>query len=102
MGRWAEVYFTAPPENREEAVLALLQELKSETAAKPGESTPKSNFAAPDLARENVEQSDMPWPRDSFAVPPKPEWIEAIDQESLVCESCGQAVPRTQRFCGLW
>lgn len=28
MGRWAEVYFTAPPERREEAVLELLHELE--------------------------------------------------------------------------
>ncbi len=30
MGRWAEVYFTSPPENREQAVLDLLRELESE------------------------------------------------------------------------
>jgi hypothetical protein len=34
MGRWAEVYFTAPPEKREEAVLELLRELQGEKAAK--------------------------------------------------------------------
>jgi len=30
MGRWAEVYFTSPPEKREEAVLELLHELQAQ------------------------------------------------------------------------
>ena len=30
MGRWAEVYFTSPPESREQAVLELLRELEAE------------------------------------------------------------------------
>ncbi|HZQ93488.1 MAG TPA: zinc ribbon domain-containing protein, partial [Candidatus Sulfotelmatobacter sp.] len=30
MGRWAEVYFTSPPENREQAVLDLLRELEAD------------------------------------------------------------------------
>ncbi|HKU26664.1 MAG TPA: zinc-ribbon domain-containing protein [Candidatus Sulfotelmatobacter sp.] len=30
MGRWAEVYFTSPPETREQAVLELLRELEAE------------------------------------------------------------------------
>jgi hypothetical protein len=101
MGRWAEVYFTAPPENREEAVLALLRELRSETASKPEESIPNSNFASPDVSGENVAKSDAAPSRDSFEAPPKPNWIEAIEQKSVVCESCGQAVAKTQRFCGM-
>lgn len=32
MGRWAEVYFTSPPESREQAVLELLRELEAEKA----------------------------------------------------------------------
>jgi hypothetical protein len=31
LGRWAQVYFTSPPEKREEAVGELLRELKNET-----------------------------------------------------------------------
>lgn len=30
MGRWAEVYFTSPPESREQAVMELLRELEAE------------------------------------------------------------------------
>ena len=38
MGRWAEVYYTNPPERREEALLELLRELEAENPA--GEATP--------------------------------------------------------------
>jgi hypothetical protein len=31
LGRWAQVYFTSPPEKREQAVVDLLRELESET-----------------------------------------------------------------------
>src|SRR5580693_1285670 len=31
MGRWAEAYFTAPPEKREEAVSELLRELRNDS-----------------------------------------------------------------------
>lgn len=37
MGRWAEVYFTSPPENREQAVLELLRELEAEKSRHEGE-----------------------------------------------------------------
>src|ERR1035438_6585361 len=33
MGRWAEVYFTSPPEKREQAVHELLRELESQRAS---------------------------------------------------------------------
>jgi hypothetical protein len=51
MGRWAEVYFTSPPEKREAAVQELLRELQKEapapadSAAKAGERTPVETAA---------------------------------------------------------
>ena len=39
LGRWAEVYFTSPPEKREEAVGELLRELKRPKSS-PGPSAP--------------------------------------------------------------
>src|SRR5260370_33766690 len=35
MGRWAEVYFTSPPEKREQAVAELIRELKSLSPEEP-------------------------------------------------------------------
>jgi len=61
MGRWAEVYFTSPPEKRNQAVADLLRELKS---APPPESGP-----VPAIKNENREneiqalQSSLPSPR---------------------------------------
>jgi hypothetical protein len=50
MGRWAEVYFTSPPENREQAVLDLLRELEAEKSRR--ETTLASELAAvPPLVR---------------------------------------------------
>jgi hypothetical protein len=42
MGRWAEVYFKSPPENREQAVRELLQQLEAENAQREkSEATPR-------------------------------------------------------------
>jgi hypothetical protein len=42
MGRWAEVYFKSPPENREQAVRELLQQLEAENAQRGNDpSTPQ-------------------------------------------------------------
>jgi hypothetical protein len=50
MGRWAEVYFTTPPESREHAVLELLHELQADKARR--ESVLASELAAqPPLSR---------------------------------------------------
>jgi hypothetical protein len=50
MGRWAEVYFTTPPESREHAVLELLHELQADKARR--ESALASELAAqPPLSR---------------------------------------------------
>jgi hypothetical protein len=43
MGRWAEVYFTSPPEKREQAIQALLRELEAEPGA---EHNPESGDVA--------------------------------------------------------
>ena len=48
MGRWAEVYFTSPPEKREEAVLDLLRELEAETPTKNETTTAPKPAPAPE------------------------------------------------------
>jgi len=101
MGRWAEVYFTAAPEQREEAVLALLRELKDETSAKPTESPRTANFGLPHSAEENAGQPREFSSQDFAGTSPKLQPLEAIEQNSVVCESCGQAAAERQRFCGM-
>ncbi|MGA7906770.1 MAG: zinc-ribbon domain-containing protein [Candidatus Sulfotelmatobacter sp.] len=84
MGRWAEVYFTNPPDKREEAVLELLRELESDSGP------------APDIVQpvaEEMGQEDIGVRRVTVA----PQALE----EPGVCSSCGHANRSGQRFCGM-
>lgn len=59
LGRWAQVYFTSPPEKREQAVVDLLRELESETEPRPPrleESLPSVNPVVPRLICGNCQQ----------------------------------------------
>ena len=76
LGRWAEVYFTSPPEKREEAVEELLRELQGAP----------SNSASSDEPTAEVE----PVPQ---AVEPQP-YLQ-------ICGKCGQSYATPQRFCGM-
>ena len=79
LGRWAEVYFTSPPEKREKAVVELLRELQGESPSAGGdaESAPASGFRgqAPETA-ENREAA-------------------------VFCAECGSSCGPEQRFCGM-
>ena len=75
MGRWAEVYFTAPPEKREQAVLELLRELQGEPVpvdAAPPAFMPETSARVPEA-------------------PPVP----------VRCPWCGRENPASHRFCGM-
>ncbi len=74
MGRWAEVYFTSPPEKREEAVQELLRELQKEAAA-------PANGAAKADERTPVEA--------------------AAERPSPICPACLHRNRNDDRFCGL-
>jgi hypothetical protein len=100
MGRWAEVYFTAAPEHREEAVLALLRELESGNAAKPAETLSKASPMRIQFADESVPAPGQSSARNPGRAPLGLERIEPL-RKFAVCESCGQGVPETQRFCGM-
>jgi len=74
LGRWAHVYFTSPPEKREEAVEQLLRELKSGSSAATAE------------AHQPVENA-----------PFKP--ITEIRQQTF-CPACQGVNRAEERFCG--
>jgi hypothetical protein len=84
MGRWAEVYFTSPPEKREEAVLELLRELQGGTSDMPPVTS------VPDPGR--LRRTD-PTGEPNLIGEPEPEWA--------VCESCGGRNVIGNRFCGM-
>jgi len=75
LGRWAQVYFTSPPEKREEAVGELLRELESEA---PG--------AQPLMARSETRN-----------VRSQPHVAVA---QQLLCPVCQRSNKIGQRFCG--
>lgn len=79
MGRWAEVYFTAPPEKREEAVQALLRELESERAR---DRDSASLAFTPNSATEQI-----------------PSHVDSVPMR--VCESCSHRNSAEQKFCGM-
>ena len=59
LGRWAQVYFTSPPEKREQAVVDLLRELESESETRPPrlqQNIPAVNPVVPRLICKNCQQ----------------------------------------------
>jgi hypothetical protein len=90
MGRWAEVYFTSPPEKREEAVLNLLRELEEDASAPASSSIPQPRKVQAD---EGVEEL----PPHIFM--PLAQ-AQAMERELVPCQSCGTKNPAHQKFCG--
>ncbi len=82
LGRWAEVYFTSPPEKREEAVEELLRELKA---------TPGGTEAATESVTPRVSIQTQPFEPVESPLP-EPSWE---------CPDCGHRHANLQRFCGM-
>jgi len=95
MGRWAEVYFTSPPEKREQAVQELLHELERESSG--GEADAQSKDAASEsgqLAPGRFSEEA----RTSSAITPSP--AAPLREEFMQCVSCGRLALAEQKFCG--
>jgi rRNA maturation protein Nop10 len=78
--RWAEVYFSNPPERREQAISELLRELQEQKA--------QQRSAA-------AETSSVPHPEPSgiFSASNAPSFVR--------CKSCGHDNVMSERFCGM-
>lgn len=85
MGRWAEVYFTAAPEKREEAVLELLRELEAKNGG--GERPSKTEVTAAPRAGESSRESE--------------EALAATNSTLTHCQACGHDNPPSHQFCGM-
>jgi hypothetical protein len=85
MGRWAQVYFTSPPEKREQAIQELLRELEAEKSAR---------------AEAAVAASPVSEPKHESPVSPA---SPASDVERILvrCHACGRKNPSSQKFCGM-
>lgn len=107
MGRWAEVYFTSPPEKRAQAVSDLVRELTNQSTVRSGqpeaEDPPRTRWPVRERAtfdQETQERDELPVPR--FIEPPEPSLIpQEPAEESLVCDSCGHRNAAEQRFCSM-
>jgi hypothetical protein len=80
MGRWAEVYFTNPPEKRGQAISELLRELE--------------NVAPPPPAVQVIP--DEEWKRKA-----ETEWSTSANQPVRTCSACAHNNSAGQRFCGM-
>jgi hypothetical protein len=88
MGRWAEVYFTTPPEKRAQAVSDLLQELRRNS---PTESaTVQRKAKEKEKQEEEIAAAELP----RQAAP-------AIAEVRQTCSACDADNPSNQRFCGM-
>jgi hypothetical protein len=87
LGRWAQVYFTTPPEKREQAVVELLRELEGGN----------NNGAEQPDQRETHEPLDES-PRLKITEAPEPS---AAIVAPLVCPDCHHNYLLGQWFCGI-
>src|ERR1700688_110555 len=92
MGRWAEVYFTTPPEKRGQAISDLVRELQS----KP--STDSTSAGPPLERRPGIEE--MLGKQDVPAKQIRQPW-STIEEPRLTCPACSAKNPTRQRFCGM-
>src|SRR5260370_29800402 len=84
MGRWAEVYFTSPPEKREQAVAELIRELKSLSPEQPAPDDTTNDG----IAKDADEISEMT---------PAARAAEAL----RTCSVCAYKNSPGQNFCGM-
>jgi hypothetical protein len=87
MGRWAEVYFTSPPEKRGEAVAGLIRELGGRPATEP--------VADPHFQQEPTGRAEEV---DHDPVPLEPS---SSVQHLRTCAACAYQNSEEQNFCGM-
>ncbi len=87
MGRWAEVYFTNPPEHRDRAVLDLLRELEAEAEVKG-------------RVRRRGDVAAQGPPSQETAMPAKQAKTD-ISADGIPCVSCGYVNSRSHIYCGM-
>lgn len=85
MGRWAEVYFTNPPEKRDQAVSDLLRELES---VSPPESATVHSF--PDPGGEKKTRTAA-----------SPNLSPSPSEPDRACAACAYYNSAEQKFCGM-
>jgi hypothetical protein len=94
MGRWAEVYFTAAPEKREEAVEELIRELEAGGSPEgEGKAPPAPTLANRPTADPEFRTPESARPGHTAGHQPEPGIAH--------CYACGHDNPATHQFCGM-
>lgn len=118
MGRWAEVYFTSPPEKREEAVAGLIRELgghSPESAARPiqfrpievppVEGEPVEVATGEDSSEPGVNSIETEIEKETeaggFPAENSTEENYYVTEAVQVCAACGHINSAEQNFCGM-
>jgi hypothetical protein len=107
LGRWAHVYFTSPPDKREEAVTELLRELESERSETPSRPSPESISRIREREQSTKDFKDFLGRSESmFSEPAEPGHLfsQIPDQPharaELLCPDCSHMNLGDQKYCG--
>jgi len=84
IGRWAEVYFTNPPEKREQALQELVRELERENPV-------RENAVAPE---------PLPRQRELESGNARASTTAEVSAQGLTCHACGYVNRPKHKFCG--
>jgi hypothetical protein len=115
LGRWAQVYFTSPPEKREAAVGELLRELESESSEEPSpEPTPEPKIRRPgpegpsrkSQQKEAAQYFSKWWESSSPDESELDDFLAQISSppvetpKEFICGSCSYVNSTGQKYCG--
>jgi hypothetical protein len=112
MGRWAEVYFTSPPEKRAQAVSDLVRELRGGSSIERASAQPvvawptgaqsKTTLPSVDktLAKSQAAEAAEPARAVSEKLPPSPSSPPVVDLRRT-CSECSAENSAEQNFCGM-
>ncbi len=98
MGRWAEVYFTNPPEKRSQAISELLRELRNNCPLEPVPAEPGNEQLVHRVPSGVEDRTEEEYRRESAATQGS---MGIAEEHPLSCGSCGHSNSSQQRFCGM-
>ena len=96
MGRWAEVYFTSPPEKRSQAVYDLIQELKSLSPVESASVAPVID----QIQRQEETEEQQKQDQKIVSVERQQESPPGVELRRT-CSICSADNSGEQKFCGM-